>query len=189
MRNGSAARYVDRSLRQLRLRERAAGTDHEQRQRTRTRATRARAESGPGRHGRYIGLRGASLKLRSQSPARAGRQALMATLGIRSEVHGGIPALALSGELDFAGLDLLESELAPLERGSPPILILDLKELSFLDSSGLNIIVQANRRAADEGRRLVIVRGDHRVQRVFEWTGVTRSLEFVDSVEELPEAG
>ncbi len=112
----------------------------------------------------------------------------MATLEVRSETHGGIPALGLSGELDFAGLELLEAELAPLERESPPILILDLRELSFLDSSGLNMIMQANRRAAEEDRRLVIVRGDERVQRIFEWTGVTRSLEFVDSLQELPEA-
>lgn len=112
----------------------------------------------------------------------------MAKLEVRSETHGGIPALGLSGELDFAAVELLETELLPLERGSPPILILDLRELSFLDSSGLNLITQANRRAAEEGRRLVIVRGDARVQRIFEWTGVTRSLEFVDSPQELPKA-
>ncbi len=112
----------------------------------------------------------------------------MATLEVRSEKHGTVPALGLSGELDFAGLELFEAELTALERGSPALLILDLSELSFLDSSGLNFILQANRRAAEEGRRLVIVRGDERVQRIFDWTGVTRSLEFVDSPQELPEA-
>jgi len=111
----------------------------------------------------------------------------MSTLEIRSEGHDGVPALALSGELDFAALELLEAELLPAEQRSPPILILDLRELSFLDSSGLNTILQAQRRAADESRRLVIVRGDERVQRIFDWTGVSRSLDFVDSPQELPE--
>lgn len=170
------------------MRERATGAHREHCDHGSARAQCARAETGPERHGAYIGLPAAGLKWWQRPPESAGGWPLMATLEVRSEKHGKVPVLGLSGELDFAGLELFEAELIPLEQGSPALLILDLSELSFLDSSGLNGILQANRRAAEDGRRLVIVRGDERVQRIFDWTGVTRSLEFVDSPQELPEA-
>jgi anti-anti-sigma factor len=59
--------------------------------------------------------------------------------------------------------------------------ILDLSELTFIDSSGLHVIVTAHARLADAGRRLTLVPGCHQVQRIFELTGIEDRLEFTNT--------
>ena len=60
---------------------------------------------------------------------------------------------------------------------------LDLRELDFLDSSGLRLVIVCDRRLAEAARRLVLVRGSQPVQRVFEITRMTERLDFVDAPE------
>ncbi len=62
----------------------------------------------------------------------------------------------------------------------PPVIVLDLSKLTFLDSTGLRCLVTADRRAREAGRRVVIVRGPDAVQRVFEITRLDERLEIVD---------
>ena len=49
--------------------------------------------------------------------------------------------------------------------------MLDLRELAFMDSSGVHTIVNASARARQLGRRLVLLRGPPDVDRVFKLTG------------------
>jgi anti-anti-sigma factor len=58
--------------------------------------------------------------------------------------------------------------------------VLDLRRLEFLDSSGLRSVALAQRRLAGAGRHLVLVRGRETVQRVFEITRMDERLQFVD---------
>ena len=50
----------------------------------------------------------------------------------------------------------------------------DLAGLSFMDSTGLRLIVAAAARAGEAGRRFVVVRGPDPVHRVLELTGLDR---------------
>ena len=102
-------------------------------------------------------------------------------LELKTEERDGVPIISLTGELDFSRVDMLEKELAGAEEGRPALLVLDLRELSFIDSGGVRGIVHAHQRAADEGRQLAVIKGNDRVHRVFEWTGLTRSLTFFDA--------
>ena len=63
--------------------------------------------------------------------------------------------LILSGELDVAVIDRLQQRLAALAESDETVL-LDLSELTFIDSSGLNVIVTAHRRAQRNGSELRI---------------------------------
>ena len=74
----------------------------------------------------------------------------------------------------------LEQALASVEAQQPPILLLDLRDLSFLDSSGLRLVLEADLRARRQGRRLVVVRGPDPVHRVFTVATLDKRLEFVD---------
>jgi anti-anti-sigma factor len=65
------------------------------------------------------------------------------------------------------------------------VVALDLRGLVFLDSSGLRLVIAAEQRLREAGRRLVLVRGPQPVQRVFEITRMTDRLVFVD----VPERG
>jgi anti-anti-sigma factor len=98
--------------------------------------------------------------------------------------------ISLTGELDLSGAGLLEEELARLVAADGIArLVLDLRELDFMDSSGLRMVALAERRLRAEGRALVIVRGREAVQRVFAITRMDEHLMFVDDPEEAGRAG
>jgi anti-sigma B factor antagonist len=96
-------------------------------------------------------------------------------------------AVALIGELDIAEAPGVAETLAEIERGRPPLLVLDLRRLSFLDSSGLRLILEADVRARAEGRRLFVVRGPDAVHRVFSISLLDKRLDFVDDPSEISE--
>jgi anti-sigma B factor antagonist len=85
----------------------------------------------------------------------------------------------VAGELDIATVSQLERTLH--ERQSlPKLVVLDLRELAFIDSSGLHAIVRASVRARQAGRRLAVLRGPPHVDRLFTLTGVSDELEIRD---------
>jgi anti-anti-sigma factor len=93
-----------------------------------------------------------------------------------------VAVVSLRGELDLLSTAELEPELERLaDEPGIDVVALDLRELEFLDSSGLRLIVLAQRRLHEAGSRLVLVRGPQPVQRVFELTRMTERLEFVDA--------
>ena len=67
-----------------------------------------------------------------------------------------------------------------VEASGPPVLVLDLSKLTFLDSTGLRCLVTADERGREAGRRVVIVRGPDPVQRVFAITRLEERLDMVD---------
>lgn len=96
---------------------------------------------------------------------------------------GGRPALAVRGELDISGVAELDRSLAALEGEQPTVLVIDLRGVTFLDSSGLRALLAADRRARNDGRRLVLVRAPDSVHRVFEIALLDRRLTFVECPE------
>jgi anti-sigma B factor antagonist len=96
------------------------------------------------------------------------------------EAEGGA-LLALFGELDVSEAELVEKALATLEAKEPPVLVLDLRGLDFMDSSGIRLVVEADLRARQAQRRLFVVRGSEPVHRVFTIALLDRRLDFVDA--------
>jgi anti-sigma B factor antagonist len=97
----------------------------------------------------------------------------------------GVVVVAFKGELDISRADEVELELERVEVDGPEILVLDLRGLEFLDSTGLRIVLSADTRARRAGRRIVIVPGPEKVQRVFRITLLDRRFDFVNSPEEV----
>ena len=104
----------------------------------------------------------------------------MANLSLETSRAGRAAVIALSGELDLAGAAALEQELARLERDAPEAVVLDLRGVEFMDSSGLRLIAVTNQQAHDRGGRLVLVPGSEQVMRVFDITRMRERLDFVD---------
>jgi anti-sigma B factor antagonist len=101
-----------------------------------------------------------------------------------ADEHGAVAVVRLRGELDLHATGDFELELVELaDAPGIEVLALDLRELVFMDSGGLRVIIVVGRRLAEAGRRLVLVRGPHPVMRVFELTGMMERLEFVDAPE------
>ena len=101
-------------------------------------------------------------------------------LDVTSESQGGQTRVVLVGELDIASTEALERELEALEANSPGTLILDLRKVDFIDSTGLRAVIAADERARSAGRRFVVVRGSRAVERLFNVTQLDRRLEIVD---------
>ena len=93
--------------------------------------------------------------------------------------------IALRGELDLEHAYSFDEELRRVEAMRPPCICIDLRELTFLDSTGLSRLLAARRRARRMGHRLVLVRGPAAVQRVFQLTAVDESFEIVSEPESL----
>jgi anti-sigma B factor antagonist len=109
-------------------------------------------------------------------------------LEVVTEERDGLAHVALKGELDLSTVGKLEDELLRLE-GGPRLVVIDMSQLSFLDSTGLRAVVTADERAREAGRRLVIVRGPDAVQRVFAITRLEERLEMVDDADAVDSAG
>jgi anti-anti-sigma factor len=107
----------------------------------------------------------------------------MEILEVTTQDSGGHVTVSLKGELDLSSVGKVEEELERVEKDEPSVLVLDLSQLSFLDSTGLRAVVTADERARSNGRRLVIVRGPDPVQRVFAITRLEERLEMVDDAQ------
>lgn len=107
----------------------------------------------------------------------------MTRLTWESHRNGEMVRLALAGEFDLSNASHVEDALKEIERERPPVLVLDLRELTFMDSTGLRVMVSADARARDDSRRLAVVQGPEPVHRVFRITGLDDHLEMVETPE------
>ncbi len=102
-------------------------------------------------------------------------------LGITAEETDGAVTLILEGELDLASVRELEQQLALAQARAPARVVVDLRRLAFIDSSGLRTIIQADANARAQGSELVLRPGSDSIQRVFELTGALEVLHFEDA--------
>jgi len=109
----------------------------------------------------------------------------VAQLSLETSTVGAAVVIAVRGELDLAGAAVLEAELERLEADAPAAVVVDLRGLAFIDSSGLRAIAIAAQRAQGRNRRFALVPGAAQVMRVFELTRMDERLEFVDGPDEV----
>jgi anti-sigma B factor antagonist len=89
--------------------------------------------------------------------------------------------IAVEGELDLSVADRIEEELAKAERREAEAIVLDLSEVTFIDSTGIAVLVAAARRSAENSDRLRIRRSNAPgVRRMLVLTGLDGRLPFVD---------
>jgi anti-sigma B factor antagonist len=105
----------------------------------------------------------------------------MSTLEVLEDVSDDGTTVRLSGELDISTAGVLERVLAELQRPDGPArIVMDLRGLRFMDSTGLRLLVTADLRLRGEGRELALVPGPESVHRVFRLALLEERLTFVD---------
>ena len=109
----------------------------------------------------------------------------MTTLDLKTSDRPGGAQVALVGELDIATAPKLDEEVRRLEAEGRELIVIDLRGLEFMDSGGLRALLAADARARERGARVVIVRGDDRIQKVLRITRLDERLEMVDDAETL----
>jgi anti-sigma B factor antagonist len=86
--------------------------------------------------------------------------------------------LVVTGEIDIATAPVLEARLTEAEERDATSVIVDLDRVSFMDSTGLQVLV-AHALSRDNGNRLFLTRGSPQVQRLFTVSGMLDHLPFV----------
>ena len=108
----------------------------------------------------------------------ADRMNVAAPLSVAVSSRAGTVTISVSGELDLATLPRLEGSLVPIEPGGR--LVVDLREVSFIDSSGVRFVMSLDVRSRAEGWALVIARRRGVVQRVLDLCGIPDRVTTVD---------
>lgn len=110
----------------------------------------------------------------------------MTGLTIRnSELPSGWQCIVVEGEIDLATVEELESAIDQAFSSNSDPLVVDLRESSFMDSTGLKALVMANRRFDEDGRSFAIAVSGGPVARLIDLSGVESSVKIVDSTDDL----
>ncbi|HEY4450317.1 MAG TPA: STAS domain-containing protein [Solirubrobacteraceae bacterium] len=99
-------------------------------------------------------------------------------LEIREEVRGDRRDFVLVGELDMAGTDALEKAVLAGSTDGVTRVVFDLRELTFIDSTGLRALVGVHDLCRERGCEVALIPGRRAVQRVFDLTGLAAVLPF-----------
>ncbi len=93
--------------------------------------------------------------------------------------------ITVSGEVDLASSpDLDTSIIAAIASGAASVVI-DLTDVSFMDSSGLGVIVRGLKRCREADKDLDLVITNERVLKVFGITGLDQVIPIHDSIEDI----
>lgn len=100
-------------------------------------------------------------------------------LAVGLERAGRTITLTLCGELDLVTAALVRAALDQAASERPDHLVIDLRELSFIDSTGVHLLLDAHRRLQQTWTSLEIRPGGRSVQRIFQLTHLADFLPIV----------
>lgn len=101
-------------------------------------------------------------------------------LSVRSFRDDDVHTIAIAGEMDLSNAAEVERELVRAEATNATRIIIDLSELTFMDSTGIRLLITAHARSRTDGDRLMLVRPPARVFRVLTIAGVDELLPFAE---------
>jgi anti-sigma B factor antagonist len=93
--------------------------------------------------------------------------------------------LRLDGELDMANAPRLQDAIDHAGLDASAMVVLDLQQLQFIDSTGLRVILSASARSRERGHEFAITPGSQQVQRLLSVTGVSDHLRIIAAPDEM----
>ena len=105
-------------------------------------------------------------------------------LEVTTEAREGVTLVTLGGELDIYTVAGFRSDLEDVDPAEQP-LVIDLTDVTLLDSSGLGALVSLLNRARSSDGQLGLICPHRRLRRVFEITGLRRAFVFGDDLEDV----
>jgi anti-anti-sigma factor len=107
-----------------------------------------------------------------------GDRSILVTIDDRND----ITRIAPTGELDMATVPTFEEILRSSEQAPGSVIMLDLRDITFMDTSGLHAFLEARDRARGNGHRLLFVGASPSVRRIFEASGMASVLDEHEAV-------
>jgi len=90
-----------------------------------------------------------------------------------------VEIVVVRGEVDLATADAVRADLnGAFERSGN--VVLDLREVSFMDTQGLSVVIEAQQASAEAGKQFAITRAPDHVHRLFDMIGLTARLTVLD---------
>jgi anti-anti-sigma factor len=96
---------------------------------------------------------------------------------LRVESHDATTVIAGSGEVDIATVPPLRAALTDAAEAGQPRFVVDLTDVTFIDSVGVGAILHAKRRSGDQGRMAVVVPESSYARVIFEVVGADQVLD------------
>ncbi|MEY9965227.1 anti-sigma B factor antagonist [Streptacidiphilus sp. MAP12-16] len=104
------------------------------------------------------------------------------TFGLQERAAGRVLVVELHGELDLMALQELTWRLDMLSSGPRPDLLVDLRPVTFIDASGMRLLLRLRARVARTGGRLRVVRGTPWVSEVLRIAQVEQAFTMLDAL-------
>lgn len=105
---------------------------------------------------------------------------------VRSE--GTATVVSLTGDVDLHSSPEVHRVLVMVAGEEPARIVLDLADVTYMDSSGVGTIVEVFRRVQAYGGRLIVVAPNPRVRSLFQITQLERIFTILDTVKEALQA-
>jgi anti-sigma B factor antagonist len=102
---------------------------------------------------------------------------------MRTTEHAGVPVVVLAGDLDIATAPKVRDTIVKLATSGHLLAVVDLREVEFLDSTGLGVLVGCLKRFRTLGGDLRLVVTTERVRKVFEITGLDHAFALHDDLD------
>ncbi|GHH27809.1 STAS domain-containing protein [Lentzea cavernae] len=112
------------------------------------------------------------------------RPAPAESASVSVEDHGVAVVVRVAGEIDMLTEAVVGEPLSACLNAVPRAVVIDLSEVGFIGSTGLNLLVRARRQALRDGVTVRVVANTRAVRRPLEITGLTRYLPLCASVPE-----
>jgi anti-anti-sigma factor len=95
-------------------------------------------------------------------------------LRVWTEDWEGTPVIRAEGEIDLSSVDEFRSAASTVVRLKPSAVIFDLRDVSYIDSSGLGVLVATRRHLGSDGSGVTVVTGQDAVLQTLHITGLDR---------------
>jgi len=106
-------------------------------------------------------------------------------MGIQLNIEGRVLIASLTGELDHHQAERLRPQIdSAYENSVCKHLVLDMSEISFMDSSGIGMIIGRYKNTEKRGGQLVLASMDERVSRLFEVSGLAKIVARAETVKD-----
>jgi len=136
--------------------------------------TQVSVPAAPARAGR---MRRRAFELCVEGPSRSAA----AGRAEASTLEDGSDVVSVAGEVDVQTAPLLAETLDDIVGNGDMAVVVDLTECSFIDSTGLGVLVAVHEQLRESGRRLIVVASDQRIVPPVELTGVVAAFEIYPS--------
>ena len=104
-------------------------------------------------------------------------------VSVHTEVHGDVVVVKVAGEIDVYTAASLREKLADLIDADHTDVVVDLTGVTFMDSTGLGVLVGALKKVRGYGGRLQLVIDQEKVIKVFRITALTQVFTIHETLE------